>query len=118
MSFTLCSSEAIIRKAGANANSDAVASLALLSNYCDEAEGFVCFKTRYDWVTNIGKVSTNFKPMLADATSDLAAMKIINYNMDGFTSRLEAQTMLDVLKDNSAQIIADLKEKENQQVIV
>jgi hypothetical protein len=116
MSYTLCTSEAIIRKAGANANSTAIASAALLADFADKAEGQLCMKTRKDWVSSYA-VTTNFRPALADAVSDLAAMKVINYDMSGYTSRLEAQTMLDVLKDNSDKIIADLKEKTTQEAI-
>lgn len=118
MSFTLCSSYAIVRKAGANVNTTAAASGALLAEYCDQAEAFIATKTRKDWVSNYASVSANFKPMLADCASDLAAMKLISYDMSGYTSRLEVQTMLDFYRDNSAQIMADLKEKEIQEVFV
>ena len=36
-------------------------------------------------------------------------MKIINYDMSGYTSRVEAQTMLDVLKDNINNFFTDPK---------
>ena len=118
MSFNLTTSGAIIDKAGAYVNSTAVASGALLSLYCDMAEATLCGKTRYDWVANIESVGTNFKPMLSDVVSDLAATKLINYDMSGYTSRTEAQTMLDVLSDNANSIIKDLREMNIKEVML
>lgn len=118
MTFTLCSSQAIIRKAGANANSDAIASSALLYDFCSQAESQLCMKSRYDWIANYSSVSTNFKPVLAEATAALAAMKVINYDMGGYTSKTEAQTMLDVLNDSYNKIVTDLENKEIQDVML
>jgi len=118
MSFTLASSNAIVRKAGENANSDITGSLALLINYCDQAESEFCAKTRYDWVTNYASVGTNFKPVIEKAVASLAAMEIIKDDMSGFTSRFEAQTMLDVMRDVVTTIITDIKEKHVQDVMI
>ena len=114
MSWTLCSSGACISKAGANANSSVIASGAILADWSDQAEGLINTSTRYDWTANIASVSANFKPILADTCSDLIAMKIINYDMSGYTSRAEATTMLDVLKDNSVRGIEILKDEKNK----
>ena len=114
MSFTLCTSGAIIFKAGANASSAATTSGAMLADFCDEAEGQFCFRTRFDWVANWADVGANFKPAIADAVSDLAAMKVMNYDMSGYTSRQEAGTMLDILNNNSTQIVTDAKDFKTQ----
>lgn len=117
MSFNLCSSGAITRKAGASASAVATASGALLADFCDQAEATLCGRTRFDWVTNYANVPTNFKPMLAEAVSDLAAMKVINFDMSNYTSREEAETMLDVLRDNSEIIIKHLQESKNREIL-
>jgi hypothetical protein len=92
---TLCINADVVKKAGANANTTAVAEAAT-NVYIKEAEGFVCSSARYDYVTNYASVSTIGKEFLRDLTSSLAAIKALNYDMSGFTSRTEAQTMLDV----------------------
>ena len=109
MSFNLCTSEAIIRKSGLNANSTAIASTALMADYCDKAEGHFCMKTRKDWVANAG--STVIMQAVADAVSDLAGIKVINYDPDAIGRSL-ATLRLDVLTDNSDTIIKDLRNKE------
>lgn len=117
MSFNLTSSYAIISKAGAHASSTAVASSALIALFCDQAEADVCFRTRYDWVTNLASVKSNFQSMLSDIVSDLAAMKLICYDMSNYISRSEAQTILDVLNDNSNKILKELLEEDFKEVI-
>jgi len=118
MSWTLTTSGAAISKAGYGANSTIVASTATLAKWSDQAEGALITNTRYDWVTNIGSVGTYFKPILDDTISDMVAMKIINYDMGGYTSRSEAQTMLDVLNDNKNKNIAVLKEEKSKEKMI
>jgi len=93
MTTTLCASSAIVLKAGVNATVLPDASYTTLIN---EAEGFVCASSRYDWVANYASVSTIGKTILEDATSARAAIVAINYDMSGFSNRQEAQVMLDV----------------------
>ena len=113
MSWELCTSLAAIYKAGENAASKAV-SAALLADWSEKAQDTFCMKTRKDWVTGFTAIPTHLVGCVADAVSDLIAIKIINYNMRDFTTLNEATTMIDVLKDNYSDIIRDLKESENQ----
>ena len=116
MSFSLCSSQAIIRKAGSNVNTTIAASGAAISNWCDQAEGYIINATRRDWVDQIASVDSDIVKALNDCCSSLAAMKLIEYDMSGYFSRLEAQTMLDVLRDNATQIIKDLQDFKSNEV--
>lgn len=92
---TLCNNADVLKKAGANANSTATAE-AYTNVFIKEAEGYICAITGYDWKTNYATLSTVGKELLRDIASSLAAIKAINYDMSGFTSRTEAQTMIDV----------------------
>jgi hypothetical protein len=110
MSFNLCSSFAIIRKAGASANATAVASGALIAEYCDQAEAELFTATGYDWVTNYASINTNAKQYLAKIVAAKAAIEVINYDMGKYTKTLEATKMLDVLYDIAAQGIKTLQD--------
>ena len=114
MTWTLCTSGAIIHKAGLNANATVVASSAIMAEFYDEAEAQLNAITGYDWTTNYASVGTYFKNILADTVSDLSAMKVINYDMSGFSSRTEAQTMLDVLRDNILRNMDALKDDDKR----
>jgi len=111
MSFTFTTSGACIAKAGASAN----ISGALLAGWSDQAEAVINALTRYDWTANYSSVGANFKGILDDTCSSIVAMNIINYDMSGFTSRLEAQTMLDVLRDNYVRNMESLREPRVQE---
>lgn len=110
MSFTLCTSGAIVAKAGANVNSTAKASGALLQQFCDEAEGFINASTRIDWIGQYASVPVNFKPILADAASSIAAIPLISWNMSGYTNRGEAEDMININHDKAARALAVLSE--------
>lgn len=90
---TLCTSGAVKLKAGANA---ATLTEAQYDIFIEQAEGFICSSARYDFVNNYSSISNIGKKFLEDAASSHAAISVINYDMSGFTSRMEAQTMLDV----------------------
>jgi hypothetical protein len=92
---TLCTNGDVEKKSGLNANATADAE-AYTNVLIKEAEGFICASARYDFVTNYATLSTIGKEFLRDVASSLAAIKVINYDMVGFTSRTEAQTMLDI----------------------
>lgn len=110
MSFTYCTSGAIVNKAGINVNSAAAASGALLQQFSDEAEAFINAVTRVNSTGSYSGWTTATKAILQEATSCLAAMNLINYDMSGYTSRLEAQTMLDVLRDRAERCISLLND--------
>jgi len=58
------------------------------------------------------------KAILSDAASSLAAMYVINYDLSGFTSRVEAETMLDLLRDSFMRDINELKEVEKRDFVI
>ena len=112
MTWILCTSGAAVLKAGRNANSTITISGAALTAWCDQAEAQINTATRRDWITEVASTKTNFAGILSDLCSDIIAIKIINYDMSGYTSKLEATTMLDVLRDNMIRNLEILKEKD------
>ena len=56
----------------------------------------------------------DFKYLVTSITASLVAIDAINYDMSGYTSRAEAQTMLDVLHDIVTKNTKTLKNKETQ----
>lgn len=117
MSFNLTSSYAIKVKAGANANATATASNTILAKFCDQAESTLSTLTRYDWVTNSASITAKFLGVLDDTVSSLAAMQVITYDMSGYTSRREAETMLDVLTDGVKRNIDKLNEDAYKEIM-
>lgn len=110
MSWTLCTSGSAIAKGGANANSTIIASGSTLAMWSDEAEGNIVMVTRRDWVGSYASVNTYVKNALSDCCSSMIAKQIISYDMSGYTSRAEAQTMLNVQDDVVSDKIKALKD--------
>jgi hypothetical protein len=111
MSWGLCSSLAAVRKAGANANSTITASGAALASWSDEAEAVACAEARYDVVTNWASLTAKGKEIFQALTTALIAQNIISYDMSGYTSRMEAQTMLDVLENQVGRVLGEITDK-------
>lgn len=111
MSFIFCSSQAIIRKAGLNANSTIIASGAAISDFSDYAESLINNQLRYNFSDTYSTLNTDVKRILDDVASSLGAMQLIAYDMSGYTSRAEAQTMLDLQRDTAERGLQLLKDK-------
>lgn len=117
MTFTFCSSGAIVRKAGANANSTICTSGAALLEWCGQAESFINASTRTNWTDVYSTLNDDTKKVLEEAASSHAAMYAIQYDMSGYSSLAEATTMLDVLEDKRDSCIKLLLQKENANFI-
>jgi len=114
MSWTQCASEAAIDKAGLNANSDIVASGAVLARWSDEAESSACAVARSDVVTNWTSLTAKGKEILQKYCSADIAQNIINYDMSGYTSRGEATMMINVLENQKDDAVKIIKEDKNK----
>lgn len=110
MSFTLTTEAEAVKTAGANANSTITADSTTLARWSDQAEGIIGSKTRRTWIDDYSSLSTEIKGILNDVAASLIAMKIIHYDMSGFTSRQEAGTMLDFLDERVSDGLNVLKD--------
>jgi len=109
-----CTELEVQYKAGANASSVSVAE-AFLNSFVAQAESKINVMSQFNWTDNYITLNSDVKMILTEAASNLAAMYAINYDMSGFTSRLEAQTMLDVLKDGfleAVSVLRDIKKRD------
>lgn len=110
MAWTLTTSGAAIAKAGLNANSNVIVSGGLMDKWSDDAEGYIIGITRRDWVDSYATVDAGTKALLSDVCSSIIAKNIISYDMSGYSTRSEAETMLDVNDDAVKSGISALKD--------
>ena len=92
---TLAVNADVAKYAGANASATSTAE-DYTNIYLKMAEGLLCTKARYDFVTNYASLSTIGKEILRDGVAAYAAVKAIEYDMSGFTSRQEALIMINI----------------------
>jgi len=112
MSFNLTSSQAIIGMAGLNVNSNISTSGALMAKFCDQAEAMVGLLTRKDWVLSKADITANLLAALDEVVASYAAIKLINYDMSGYTNSGEATTMVNILLNNFNKGVALLEKME------
>jgi hypothetical protein len=115
MTETLCTSGAVKIKAGTNSPTLTAGEYTDLINL---AEGFFSVNSRYDWVSNYAGLSDRGKKILQDGVSSYAAMFVINKDMSGFTSKEEAQTMLDINWSIVAEIIKLVRDDKFKEFII
>lgn len=120
MAQTLTTSGVCIKKAGTKVSSDltGTGADAYWNEFIEEAEAVVSAATRFDWVTNYPTLSGKSVMKILDGTvSDLAAIYGITYDMSGYTTRIEAEDMINVLRDKALFNIAILRDKKVQRFI-
>ena len=112
MTFTLCSEQEIINKAGAFASTTVTLSGNWMQQIYDETVGELCSKTRRDWVTNYASVDSQKQQVLKAAVVSRAAFKILTYSTAGFSTNVQAETILDVLDNDWNDAVKILNDKD------
>ena len=99
----------VIRKAGAGASSTAIAE-DYVNDFIAQAESLINTMTRFNWSNDYTNLDADKRDILKMAASAKAGMLIISFDMKGYTSRFEAQLMLDVLRDEFMMCISILRQ--------
>ena len=111
-----CTGTEVGRKAGAGVNSTAVTE-AYTNDFIAQAESYINTATRYNWSDEYAGLNSDVKGILKMAASNLAAIFCIQYDMSGYTSRYEAETMCDILKTVANECIYILRDMKAQTFI-
>ena len=93
---TLCINADVEKFSGANGSATS-GDEAYTNVYIKEAEGIVSGLSRYDYVTNYALLTAIAKEFLRKATATLAAIDVIKFDISGYTTRIEAEDMLNIL---------------------
>lgn len=85
-----------------------------------DVEAFINCVTRYDWSTldATATMHASVRGILVDTGACLAAIEGIIWDMSGFTSRVEAEDMINVLRDIALRNISILRDKKTQAFII
>lgn len=108
---TFCTTSNVQYHAGANASATAKAE-AYTNVYVQQVEGQIMCMCRKDFKAVYGALNEETKELLRQATATLAAILVISFDMSGFSSRAEAELMINILKtigDESIQLLKDQK---------
>ena len=105
------------RKAGANASSTSNVE-GYINDFMTQAESFINTATTYNWSDAYATLNADVKGILKEIASNLAAMYVIQFDMSGFTSRAEAETMLDVLREGALRGLSIIRNKNPQEFMI
>ncbi len=107
-----------IAKAGKNYNSTDVDE-AMINEFCLQAESLINVASRYDWSGEFTAAATTSLSasvwyFLGELESNLVGIYMIQYDMSGFTSRIEAEDMINILRDAALRGLSFLRDKKAQ----
>ena len=97
-------------KAGANASATSKAE-AYVNSFMTQVESQINSTCRYNFSDNYSTLNADTKGLLKEVASNLAAIYVIQYDMSGFSSRIEAEDMINILRDAALRGLALLKDK-------
>lgn len=100
-------------KAGAGASATYKAE-AYTNQFVAEAESEINCVCRYNFSDNYSLLNADVKGILKAAASNLAAIYVIQADMSGYTSRTEAEDMINVLRDGYLRALSILRDKKTQ----
>ena len=112
MAGTLCLSGAMFYKAGKNVSAD-IKNDTFAVAMINQAESFINVVSRTNWIDIYSTLNADNKLILEEACSNFAAMYAIQYDMSGFTTRMEAEDMINFLRDRAMQCIGMLMDNNN-----
>ena len=98
------------RKAGSGASATAIAE-AFVNDFIAQAESVINTMTRFNWSDVYTGLDADNRDILKLAATNLTAIYIIQYDMSGFTTRSEAESMINVLRDGFLMAVSLLRDK-------
>jgi len=108
----------ILLRVGTNASAT-VKAAGCFDTIIIDVEALINCLTRYDWSTldAAAAIHASVRGILVDTGACLAAIEGIIWDMSGYTSRVEAEDMINVLRDKALFNIAILRDKKVQKFI-
>ena len=108
----------IVARAGAKANTTAINTTAT-DVYVLDVEAIINAATRYNWSDEVtAGMNADVEGILTDTGASLCAIKVIMWDMSGFTTREEAKSMINVLNDRAQKNISILRDIKSQTFIL
>lgn len=116
-----CSQVEMLQKAGANVSTTlnaATDTTFVYSNaFIGQAESTINVMSRKNWSDVYAALNVDVKGILTETASNLAAIYCISYDMSGYTTRTEAEDMINTLRDAALRGLSILKNQNSQTFI-
>ncbi len=86
---------------------------AYINQYMTEVEAQINASVRYNFSDNYSTLNVDTKGILKEIASNLAAIYAIQYDMSAYSSRIEAEDMINILRDAALRGLRLLKDKKH-----
>ena len=104
------------RKAGAGASATSI-SEAYVNDFMTQVESEINAICRFNFSDGYAALNADTKGILKQVASNLAAIYCISYDMSGFSSRIEAEDTINILRDAALRGLSILRDKKAQDFI-
>ena len=101
----------------AGENYDTSITEARINDLCLQVESEINASVRFNFSDAVSGLNADVKGILAALEASMVAVKIIQYNMSGYTSRTEAEDMINVNRDSMLRNLSILRDKKSQDFI-
>lgn len=115
MAYIMTTEAEIQQKSGANVNVAFDTTMMTASNL--RAESIINCFTRRNWSDDFAGLNVDVKQILSDFCSSFVAIEAISYDMSGYTSRGEAESIITVLRDGMLRNMQILRDKNTETFI-
>jgi len=113
---TFCTVADVEKYAGANCSATSKAEAYVLV-YGVGAESLINSICRFNFSDAYAGLNADVKSLLSQTQAKLIAIDVITYDMSGFTTRTEAEDMINVLRDAVLRNLSILRDKKVQDFI-
>ena len=103
-------SDEILVKAGENVSATG-ATESRINDLCKQVESELNAECRYNFSDTYSSLNADTRGILSQVASNLVAIYLISYDMSGYSSRIEAEDMVNILRDAALRNIKVLKDK-------
>lgn len=98
-------------RAGEDADATAKA-IAATDVYVLDIEALINVATRRNWSDAYASLNVDVKGILTEISASLCAINVVKAKMSAYTSRLEAEDLINVLRDSALRGLSILRSKE------
>ena len=111
-----CTTTEVARKAGSGVSATCTTT-AFTNDFIAQAESVINSMCRFNFSDAYPTLNADTRNILKEAASNLAAIYAIQYDFSGYTSRIEAEDMINILRDASLRALSILRDKKTQDFI-
>lgn len=112
MGYIMTTEAEIEQKSGAGVSATFDTTMMTAANL--RAESTVNAVCRYNFSDDYAALNADVKGILSDVCSSLVAIEAISYDMSGYTTRTEAEDMINILRDGALRGLSLLRDKKVQ----